>query len=398
MRPGANVRRICQVPAGRRSTPSGPGTLRVARILASQSPSSADLGASREVTLGIADGAGRIGRNGMASHRRRKGVKTPKRSPFAVSTFSGSWMSTPRMATEVDPVSLQRGGDRVVPPTPIRQRFAAGMNHRGSDRARKGRHLSDRISESHDQATAKLFQRFVQVTEAPHQVPPPVRRGEPTAGQSRVDDEQRRHTATRRQCLGQRRMVVQPKVAPEPDDRHVDRVGRGRHDIGDAPLILGASRRPQPCPCRRSSASRRPSTGPEVRRETLLQRRQAAGHPLEQRPEIDGRRLVDEVDGVRRERRLRQELQRPRSELEERRRPGRIGRRRPATRSARRMISRIGSVSGPPSSKTSLARRLVQARRPRDGRRRRRKPARGAGGPRSSSERTAGGGERRGSG
>ena len=70
---------------------------------ASQGRSSADLGASREVTLGIADGAGRIGRNGMASHRRRKGVKTPKRSPFAVSTFSGSWMSTPRWRRKSTP-------------------------------------------------------------------------------------------------------------------------------------------------------------------------------------------------------------------------------------------------------------------------------------------------------
>ena len=81
----------------------GPGTSRVARISASQGPSIADLGASRGVTLGIADGAGRIGRNGMASHRRRKGVKTPKRSPFAVSTFSGSWMSTPRWRRKSTP-------------------------------------------------------------------------------------------------------------------------------------------------------------------------------------------------------------------------------------------------------------------------------------------------------
>jgi hypothetical protein len=63
---------------------------------------------------------------------------------------------------------------------------------------------------------------------------------------------------------------------------------------------------------------------------------------------VDDGWLIDEVDRVGREERLREPRQRARGELDQRCRPGMMGLGRSATRRALAMISCIGSASGRP--------------------------------------------------
>ena len=114
-------------------------------------------------------------------------------------------------------VRLEGLSDLPVPESSVRTIVATHQHDVGSDLGRETGHHLGRSTRPNVEPTSAVAQRLIEKPGRAVHEPDPVGRRPAAAQEDIVEHEKRHYRAATRDGVGQRRVVVQAKIAPEPD-------------------------------------------------------------------------------------------------------------------------------------------------------------------------------------